>query len=114
MAYTEGGTRLVLEPKDEYCHEPDDAANYNESMYFNAYDPVRRVGGWFRLGNRVNEGYAEMSCCVYLPEIGFVSISRHAASILARRFKGCHLEILARRSREQCKNCNFRRAGSYT
>jgi hypothetical protein len=65
---------LVLDPADEYCHAPDAATNYNESMYFNAFDPARRVGGWFRLGNRVHEGYAEMSCCVYLPDgrVGFM------------------------------------------
>lgn len=66
--------RLVLEPEDEYCHTPDDAKNYNESMYFNVFDPDRKIGGWFRLGNRVHEGYAEMSCCLYLPDgrIGFM------------------------------------------
>jgi hypothetical protein len=64
----------VLLPEDEYPHEPDVAANYNESMYLNAFDLEREVGGWFRLGNRVNEGYAEMSVCVYLPggRVGFV------------------------------------------
>ncbi|MGH1503733.1 MAG: DUF7064 domain-containing protein [Acidimicrobiales bacterium] len=64
----------VLEPQDEYCHEPDAAENYNESMYLNAFDLEREVGGWFRLGNRVNEGYAEMTVCVYLPggRVGFV------------------------------------------
>jgi hypothetical protein len=25
------------------------------------------VGGWFRCGNRANEGYAEMTVCLYLP-----------------------------------------------
>ncbi len=62
------GIRLVLEPGDEYNHEPDPVSNYNESMYFNVVDHSTGVGGWFRLGNRVNEGYAEMSCCVYLPD----------------------------------------------
>ena len=61
-------TRTVLLPEDEYCHEPDAASNYNESMYFNVFDPTRRIGGWFRIGNRVNEGHAEMSKCVYLPD----------------------------------------------
>ena len=63
----------VLEPSDEYCHEPDEAQNYNESMYLNGFDLEREVGGWFRLGNRVNEGYAEMTVCVYLPggRVGF-------------------------------------------
>ena len=54
--------------------EPDAAENYNESMYLNAFDATREVGGWFRLGNRVNEGYAEMTVCIYLPggRVGFV------------------------------------------
>jgi hypothetical protein len=64
----------VLEPEDEYPHEPDAASNYNESMYLNAFDVDQEVGGWFRLGNRVNEGYAEMTVCVYLPggRVGFM------------------------------------------
>ncbi len=66
--------RFVLEPADEYCHTPDAASNYNESMYFNVFDPTRKIGGWFRIGNRVNEGYAEMSTCIYLPDgrVGFM------------------------------------------
>jgi len=65
-------TRLL--PEDEYTHTPDAASNYNESMYFNVFDPTSKVGGWFRLGNRPNEGYAEMSICLYLPggRIGFM------------------------------------------
>ncbi len=64
----------VLDPEDEYPHEPDDAVNYNESMYLNAFDLEAELGGWFRLGNRVNEGYAEMTVCTYLPEgkVGFL------------------------------------------
>lgn len=64
----------VLEPEDEYPHEPDDAVNYNESMYLNAFDPKQELGGWFRIGNRVNEGYAEMTVCLYLRDgrVGFV------------------------------------------
>lgn len=67
------GVRLVLDPEDEYPHEPDPVPNYNESMYLNSFDLAQEVGGWFRLGNRVNEGYAEMSVCVYLPDgrVGF-------------------------------------------
>ena len=66
--------RTVLEPEDEYPHEPDPVPNYNESMYLNAFDLEREVGGWFRIGNRVNEGYAEVSVCVYLPggRVGFL------------------------------------------
>ena len=65
---------IKLEPQDEYNHEPDEASNYNESMYFNVFDHNKQMGGWFRLGNRPNEGYAEMTCCIYLPDgrIGFM------------------------------------------
>ena len=74
MSIVPEGTKIVLDPRDEYCHEPEAATNYNESMYFNVFDPTRLVGGWFRLGNRVHEGYAEMSCCIYLADgrIGFM------------------------------------------
>jgi len=57
-----------LEPRDEQPHPPDDAANFNESVYVNGFDPRLRAGGWMRLGNRVNEGHAELSVCLYLPD----------------------------------------------
>ena len=56
-----------LEPQDEFPHPPDDVENFNESVYMNAFDPGQRVGGFMRLGNRVNEGYAELSVCLFLP-----------------------------------------------
>ena len=58
----------VLNPEDEYTHEPDPVPNYNESMYLNGFDLEREVGAWFRIGNRVNEGYAEMTVCIYLAD----------------------------------------------
>ena len=65
---------IKLEPEDEFNHIPDEVSNYNESMYFNVFDHSSKIGGWFRLGNRPNEGYAEMTCCLYLPDgkIGFM------------------------------------------
>ncbi len=66
--------RVRLEPADDYLHEPDEAENYNESMYFNVFDREQRIGGWFRIANRPNEGRGEMTCCIYLPDgrIGFM------------------------------------------
>ena len=55
MAKTAEGFKTRLEPQDEYPHEPGEAKNYNESMYFNVFDPKTRAGGWFRIGNRPNE-----------------------------------------------------------
>lgn len=59
---------LRLEPQDEYMHPLGPEPNFNESMYFNVYDPDHRLGGFFRLGNRANEGTGEMTTCLYLPD----------------------------------------------
>lgn len=66
--------RLRLEPADEYLHELGPEENFNESMYFNFYDPEQRLGGFCRLANRANEGKGEMTVCVYLPDgrVGFM------------------------------------------
>ena len=56
-----------LDPSDEYMHPLGEETNFNESMYANCFDPVNQVGAWFRIGNRANEGYAEMTVCLYLP-----------------------------------------------
>lgn len=57
-----------LDPADEYMHELGPEPNFNESMYVNCYDPLINLGGWFRIGNRANEGTAEMTVCLYLPD----------------------------------------------
>jgi len=49
-------------------HELGPEPNFNESMYFNVFDPEQRTGGFFRLGNRPNEGSGEMTACIYLPD----------------------------------------------
>jgi len=66
--------KLRLDPSDEYLHPLESASNFNESMYFNVFDARERVGGFLRLGNRANEGYAEMTACLYLPDgrVGFM------------------------------------------
>jgi hypothetical protein len=61
-------SQYLLVPADELPHSPTAEPNFNESVYMNAFDHARRMGGWMRLGNRVNEGYAELSVCLYLPD----------------------------------------------
>lgn len=63
-----------LEPEDEYLHELGPEPNFNESMYINLFDPGHGLGGFWRMGNRANEGYAEMTVCLYLPDgrVGFM------------------------------------------
>ncbi|MBA3303237.1 MAG: hypothetical protein H0U26_05115, partial [Acidimicrobiia bacterium] len=60
--------RLRLEPEDDLLHPLEDATNFNESRYYNVFDPGPGLGGWVRMGNRPNEGYAEMTVCLYLPD----------------------------------------------
>ncbi len=57
-----------LAPEDDLLHELGPEPNFNESAYYNFFDTQRSLGGWFRLGNRANEGYAERTVCLYLPD----------------------------------------------
>jgi hypothetical protein len=85
-----------LEPQDEYMHELGPEPNFNESMYFNLYDPAQGVGGWFRCGNRANEGYAEMTVCLYLPggRVGFMFKRAEIADNDAFDAGGIRFEVL--------------------
>src|SRR5215207_3553305 len=89
-------TSTVLDPTDEYPHDPGGAQNYNESMYFNAFDLERELGGWFRIGNRVNEGYAEMSVCLYLPgrRVAFMFARPHISTNDALDAGGLRVDVI--------------------
>jgi len=56
-----------LSPEDDYMHPVSDHPSHNESMFFNFFDARQKVGGFVRIGNRVNERHAEMTFCVFLP-----------------------------------------------
>ena len=66
--------RYRLEPGDEFPHAIEEAENFNESVYINLFDHDQQIGAWFRVGNRPNEGYSEVTCCIYLPggRVGFM------------------------------------------
>ena len=57
-----------LKPEDDYTHELGPEENFNESVYFNFFDPTQNRGGFVRIGNRANEGYAEMTVIVWNPD----------------------------------------------
>jgi hypothetical protein len=57
-----------LAPEDDYLHELGLEPNFNESAYYNFFDREQKLGGWFRIGNRANEGSAERTVCLYLPD----------------------------------------------
>lgn len=57
-----------LAPEDDYTHPLGPEENFNESVYFNFFDRRNNRGGFIRMGNRANEGYAEMTVIVYNPD----------------------------------------------
>jgi hypothetical protein len=59
---------LVLLDDDDLMHPVEDVGNFNESAYYNFFDAEKPVGGWVRIGNRPNEGYAEVTICLYEPD----------------------------------------------
>jgi hypothetical protein len=66
--------KVILLEQDDLMHPNTGESNFNESAYYNFYDRAQKIGGFARLGNRPNEGYAEMTVCIYLPNgtVGFM------------------------------------------
>ena len=56
----------ILE-SDEFMHEPSEHPQFNESAYYNFVDNESGFAVLIRMGNRVNEGHAEVTVLVYLP-----------------------------------------------
>jgi hypothetical protein len=54
-----------IKAEDDYTHELGPEQNFNESVYFNFFDREQGRGGFVRIGNRANEGYAELTVIVY-------------------------------------------------
>lgn len=90
------GFKIRLDPEDDYTHPAEEAENYNESMYINLFDFSKVMGGWFRIGNRPNEGYAEVTCCVYLPDgsVGFMYLRPQISNNDAMDAGGMKFEII--------------------
>ena len=57
-----------VKPEDDYTHPLGPEENFNESVYFNFFDREQQMGGFIRMGNRANEGHAEMTVIVYQPD----------------------------------------------
>jgi hypothetical protein len=83
-------------PQDDYMHEPEEASNFNESRYYNWFDHGAGTGGWVRMGNRVNEGYAELTVCLYLPDgrVGFIYKRPKITSNAEHDAGGLRFEVL--------------------
>jgi hypothetical protein len=83
-------------PEDDYMHQPESASNFNESRYYNWFDAKAGTGGWVRMGNRVNEGYAELTVCLYLPDgrVGFMFKRPKITSNEAHDAGGLRFEVI--------------------
>jgi hypothetical protein len=58
------GKNIKLE--DDYTHKSKtEATNFNESVYCNFHSSNGTVGGFVRIGNRPNEGFAEVTLCIF-------------------------------------------------
>ena len=84
-----------LDAADEFPHAAGKEPTFNESFYVNGWDLKQRFGAWMRVGNRVNEGHAELSLCIYLPD-GRVACQFQKPAITANdqfRAGGLTLEV---------------------
>ncbi len=88
--------KVVLLETDDLMHRNSGESNFNESAYYNFYDRKTRVGGFARLGNRPNEGHAEMTVCVYLPDgtIGFMFKRAEISNNDAHNAGGLKFEVV--------------------
>jgi hypothetical protein len=69
---------------DEFTHPPSGEIDFSESMYLNYFDRKNRVGGFLRVANRPNEGYAEVTNTTYLQD-GSVLLSYQRPAISGNR-----------------------------
>ena len=83
-------------PEDDFTHPLGPESNFNESMYFNFFDREKSIGGFVRLGNRANEGQAEMTVTLYLPDgrVLFMFKRPEIESNDAFDAGGCRFEVL--------------------
>ncbi len=56
-----------LTPADEGMHEIEADSQFNESMLITYFDEADDSGALLRIGNRPNEGYAEVTFCLFPP-----------------------------------------------
>jgi len=59
---------MMASSHHDFMHPNTGEPNFNESMYFNFFDRSAKLGGFVRIGNRPNEGTAEVTIAVYQPD----------------------------------------------
>jgi hypothetical protein len=64
----------VIEPRDDHPHEKGGEPAWSESTYFNFSDTATGLAGFSRIGFRPNEGTADATLFLFLPEGGAVAV----------------------------------------
>jgi hypothetical protein len=59
-----------VDPTDDGMHPVEADHEFNESMLITFFDRTQDAGALMRIGNRVNEGYAEVTFCMFPPQQG--------------------------------------------
>jgi hypothetical protein len=85
-----------LLPQDAANHPVEPHPFFNESRYLHLIDGRQRIGGWFRIGQRANQGFSEMTVCLYLPDgrLGFVFAKPDDVSVGRIEAAGLSIEVL--------------------
>ena len=69
----------MIEPRDDHPHEVGDEPAWSESTYFNFHDPKSGLAGFTRIGQRPNEGTADATLFLFLPDGGAVAVLEREA-----------------------------------
>jgi hypothetical protein len=64
----------ILDASHDYAHEVEADSAWNESYYFNGYDPTVDAGIFTRIGVRPNEGTIDVGLSVWLPGNRIVNV----------------------------------------
>jgi hypothetical protein len=91
------GVETILLDSDDFMHPVEEASNFNESAYYNFFNHESPAyGGWLRIGNRPNEGYAEVTILVYEPNgtVGFNYMRPKISDNKAHDAGGVRFEVI--------------------
>lgn len=58
----------AIRAEDEGMHMPSGDPAFSENMLFTFFGAAGAPGGLVRIGNRINEGFAEVTFCLFLPD----------------------------------------------
>jgi hypothetical protein len=82
-----------VDPTDDGMHPVEADQQFNESMLITFFDRQQNAGALVRIGNRVNEGYAEVTFCLFPPDGGALFQFARAPITTNERFDAGGMQI---------------------